>query len=100
VFRVSGQNASWSLTFGGFSGTSFWEEAPVQTQDSLDGLYVPSSLGMPQVPSRAAGECHWGGVVWVSLLDLLPPRPDLREADENRWMDGLTASSPLCFNTR
>lgn len=38
----------------------------VKTQDLLEGLRVLSVLGTPQV--------------WVSLLDLLPPRPDYGEA--------------------
>ena len=64
-----------------FPGTSYWEEVPGQTQDSLEGLYVPSGLGTPRDPP--------GGVwhVWVSLLDLLPPRPDLGWADENEWFN-------------
>ena len=46
---------------------SYWEEAPGQTQNSLEGLYVPSGLGTPQDPPEGAGETD----VWVSLLDLL-----------------------------
>ena len=41
-------------------GTSNWEEAPGQTQNSLEGLYIPTGLGMSWDPSGGAGGCHWG----------------------------------------
>ena len=43
-----------------FLGTSYWEKAPRETQNSLEGLYVPSGLGTPRDPTGGAGECHWG----------------------------------------
>ena len=33
---------------------------PGQTQNSLEGLYIPSGLGPPQAPPGGAGECRWG----------------------------------------
>ena len=54
------EGASWSPLFTGFSGTSNWKKAPGQTQNSQEGLYIPSDLGTPQDPPGGAGEGHWG----------------------------------------
>lgn len=34
--------------FGGFVGTSNWEETPGSTHNSVEGLFISSGLGMPQ----------------------------------------------------
>ena len=47
------------LPFGGFPGTSYWEEALRQTQDSLEGLYVLFDPSTPWDPTGGAGECSW-----------------------------------------
>ena len=40
------------------------------------------------VPPEELEEVSGDRDVWVSLLKLLPPRPDPREAADNGWMDG------------
>ena len=59
---------------------SLWEKALGQTQDSLEGLYVP---GSPQEELESVAKER---DVWVSLLDLFPvPYPQIKE---RKWMDG------------
>lgn len=36
--------------FGGFPGMPKWEETPGKTQNSLEGLYIPS--GMEMIPQE------------------------------------------------
>ena len=54
MVQASGKDASW----GGFSGTSNWEETPRQTQDMLERLPCLSAvLGKPWRPlGGAAGD--------------------------------------------
>ena len=58
--RGFGQDATRAPPFGGFPGTSDWEEIPRQTQNPLEGLYISSGLGTPRDPPGGAGECCWG----------------------------------------
>lgn len=57
----------------------------MQTQDSLDRLYLSAGLGTTRCTPEGAG----GGVreAWPSLLRLLPPKPKPTERVENRWME-------------
>ena len=60
---------------------SCWEEALGQTQNSLEGLFVPSGLGMPRDPQEELKSVSGERDAWVSLLNLLPP-------DKQMTMDG------------
>ena len=59
-------------------GTSYWEEAPVQTQNSLEGQYVLSGLGTLWDPQEELESVAGERDVLVSLLNLLPPPPEIR----------------------
>ena len=64
VVRASGKDATWSLPSGGVPCTSSWEEATLAWE----------CLGIPQSElADVAGKWE----VWETLLELLPPRPDL-----------------------
>ena len=64
-----------------FLGTSNWEEAPGQTQNTLQGLYIASGLGTPLDPPGGAGECLWG----EGCLGF-PPGPDASKSQS--WIGG------------
>ena len=57
----------------GISGTSNWEENLGHSQNMLEGLYIPSGLGISQVPLQ---------------VPLVPLQPGPGQAIENEWMDG------------
>lgn len=58
------------VVLGGFPGTSHREETPGKTQDSLEGLCVPS---IPQNEQEGVAE---ETNVWGSLLDLMHSQAD------------------------
>ncbi len=73
MVQASGQDVSWAPSFGGFLGTSNWQETSGQTQNKLEGLHISSGLGTPpEELENVAGERR---DVWNTLLSLLPLRP-------------------------
>ena len=60
MVRAFDQDATRAPPFGGFPGTSDWEETPRQTQNPLERLYISSGLGTPRDPPGGAGERCWG----------------------------------------
>ncbi len=72
VARASVPDASWTPSWGAVLGVSHREETPGKT---LEGLCLPTGLGMPRCPPGGAGGCVSEREVWASLLRLLPPRP-------------------------
>ncbi len=72
VARASVPDASWMPSWGAVLGVSHREETPGKT---LEGLCLPTGLGMPRCPPGGAGGCVSEREVWASLLRLLPPRP-------------------------
>ena len=61
---------------------------PGWSWNSSEGLVISSCLGTH--PSCGAGKCYWGEGKWDTPLSWLPPPPNLRLAEENRWMDVLS----------
>ncbi len=55
VARASFPDASWTPSWGGVSGASHWEETPGKTQDTLEGLCLPTGLGTPRYSPGGAG---------------------------------------------
>ena len=57
VVRASDQVASrGGPTFGGFPGTTNWEETLGQTHNSRERLHISSGLGTPRDPPGGAGK--------------------------------------------
>jgi len=82
--------------FGGFQVCPIWR-SPGQTQNSLEGFYIPSGLGTPRDPPGGAGEGGWG----ERCLGF-PPGPvasvTRRQIRGRWWMDGLFQWAILCVS--
>ena len=88
MVQASDQDATRAPPFGGFPGTSDWEETPRQTQNPLEGLYISllawERLGIPQEELESvAGEKE----AWRALLEpaATATRPRI---SGGQWMDG------------
>ena len=81
MLKETAEEASWVSPFGSVLGTTNWEE----TQNSLEGLYISSGLGMPLDAPGGAGECC-SGEGWISGI---------------RWVDEwkYVSKYPSCSNT-
>ena len=77
--KLSRSDPSWVRPFGGFMGIFNLEETTRQTQNSLGGTSKIPKEGVESI----AGERN----IQNAPLSLLPPRPQPRWAEENRWMD-------------
>lgn len=55
--KASDKDAFQAPMFEGFQGISKWKETLRQTQNSPEGLHMPSELGPPWNPQGGAGKC-------------------------------------------
>ncbi len=87
--RASVSDASWTPPWGGVPGTSHWEEAPGETQDTLEGLCLPAVLGTPWGPPRGAGGGVRGsGGLGISARNAASAtRPRMKQKKINGWME-------------
>lgn len=92
LFHIESSQLSWlrhlfqmppkRLTSEGIPGLSNQKEA----QDTLEGLCLPTDLGVPRVSPSRAGKGFCGGEVWESLLRPSNPVPD-ESGDKTRIYD-------------
>ena len=89
MVRASDQDATRAPSFGGFPGTSDWEETPRQTQNPLERLYISSGLGTPRDPPGGAGERCWGegGLESPAGPTASATRPRISGMKMDGWMD-------------
>ncbi len=58
--RASVLDASWTPSCGGVLGASHWEETQGKTQDTLEGLCLPTGLGTPYGAFPLHGTVRFG----------------------------------------